>query len=398
MDSDKLLARVKGILLQPAREWPTIAAEAETPAGIYRRYILVLAALPPVFHFIKYSLIGHHTLGMYLRDSFVGGLWRMVLGYAIALLSVYLTAQIINALAPTFEGRKDLMQALKVTAYAWTAAWVAGIAVILPWLGWPIMLAGTVYSFYLLYLGLPQTMHCPTEKSLGYTALSALLAILLTWLLAILLGAMAGVGSMTYRLHHDTGSHARADVTAAMAKLHQIGERMQQGDKAAQAGRTSTVPTETVQALSPERMRAMLPQKLDGYTRESARASRQDVMNTQLSQAEGIYRGKDGQQIDLVILDAAGARTLLGLSGALSGDAESVTDDGFDKIRHDGDRIIHETWNSKDQRGEYTVLLANRYSVRASGGVKDFDDLKDAVHAVDLDALEKLKDAGVTRP
>ncbi len=394
MDFEKLLARVKGILLQPAREWPQIAGEAETPAGLYKRYILILAALPPVFGFIKYSLIGQHTLGMYLRGSIVGGLWSMLLGYIVSLVTIYIMAHIVNALAPTFEGRKDLMQALKVTAYAWTAAWVAGIAVIVPWLGWLIGLAGMAYSIYLLYLGLPQTMHCPPEKSLGYTAISALLAILLGWLLAVLLGALTGVGSLAYRMHHETAGHAKSEVSAAMAQLTHRHVRASQSASSTQPADDSTAAPEKVQSLAPERMRAMLPQKLDGYTRASARASRQNVLDTQMSQAEAIYRGKDGRSIDLTIIDTAGMRSLLGVAGTSSGDAESVTDTGFVKIRHDGDRVIHETWNSRDRTGQYTVTVARRYVVRANGTVKDFGELEDAVRSVDLDALDKLKDAG----
>ncbi len=47
------------------------------------------------------------------------------------------------------------MQALKLAAYAFTAAWVAGVAQVVPWIGALIALAGGIYSIYLFYLGLP---------------------------------------------------------------------------------------------------------------------------------------------------------------------------------------------------------------------------------------------------
>src|SRR3546814_11761750 len=89
----------------------------------------------------------------------------MVFSYVLSLVMLYVVALIINALAPTFGGQKDQLQAVKVIGYAWTAAWVAGIAAIVPWLGWLIVLAGGIYSIYLLYLGLPPTMKCPPEKA-----------------------------------------------------------------------------------------------------------------------------------------------------------------------------------------------------------------------------------------
>ncbi len=397
MDFNRLLARVRGILLQPRLEWPRIAEETDTTAGLYTRYILILAAVPPVLQFIKSSLIGYHVLGVYVHDSFFGGLWHMVLRYLITLVVVYVSAQIVNALAPTFGGRKDSLQALKAVAYAWTASWVAGIGILLPWISLLIMLAGLAYAIYLLYLGLPQTMHCPPEKSAGYTAVSVLLTLLLSWLLALVLGLSAGFGSMAFRTHHQVASKAKADVAAAVAELAQAGKHAD--DQA--SGSTSDAadkPAAHLHALSPEHMRAMLPAELDGFTRKSATASRQTVTGMQLSQAKATYQDGKGHDIDLTIVDAAGARALLAMGTGLTGDAESITDDGFDKIHHDGDRVIHETWNGKQQHGEYNVMLGNRFSVRASGNVSDFDVLKKAVGQVDLDGLEKLKDADGDQP
>src|SRR3546814_10463800 len=104
----------------------------------------------------------------------------------------------LNALAPTFGGRKDQLQAVKVIGYAWTAAWVAAIATIVPWLGWLVVLAGGIYSIHLLYLGLPHTMKCPPEQAAAYTVVTAIIAVVLTWIMAMLLAAttgLAGLGS-----------------------------------------------------------------------------------------------------------------------------------------------------------------------------------------------------------
>ena len=89
------------------------------------------------------------------RVDFMDGLIGAILSYALALVAVWVFALIINALAPTFGGQKDPVQALKAAAYAMTAAWIAGVANIIPFLGMVIMIAGAVYSVYLLYLGLP---------------------------------------------------------------------------------------------------------------------------------------------------------------------------------------------------------------------------------------------------
>ena len=58
MDFNKLIARVKNILLTPKTEWPVIAAEPDTIPGLFKNYILILAAIPAVIAFLHYSVIG----------------------------------------------------------------------------------------------------------------------------------------------------------------------------------------------------------------------------------------------------------------------------------------------------------------------------------------------------
>ncbi len=90
---------------------------------------MLLAAIGPVCGFIKMTLFGINVplLGTY-RVGFGAGLGNMLFSYVMALLGVYLVAMIINLLAPSFGGIKDDLQAQKTVAYAYTAAWLAGVA------------------------------------------------------------------------------------------------------------------------------------------------------------------------------------------------------------------------------------------------------------------------------
>ena len=120
MDLNKLIARVKGILLTPKTEWPVIAGEPTTVADLYKGYIVWLAAIPPIFAFL-------------VTVRFLPGLAlsQLLLGYALSLAMVFVVALIVDALAPSFGGTKDRVQALKTVTYAYTASWLAGIAAIL---------------------------------------------------------------------------------------------------------------------------------------------------------------------------------------------------------------------------------------------------------------------------
>lgn len=205
MNLAKLTDRVKAILTTPKSEWPPLAAEPASVGSLYTGYIMILAALPAIAAFIKSSLIGYDLLGMTMRLPIMSGLAHAVASYLVSLLVVYVVALVIDALAPTFGGEKNRVQALKATAYAWTASWVAGMAIIIPWLGWLIALAGVVYAIYLLYLGLPPTMKCPPERAGAYTAVSVILAIVLSWVLGMIIAAVIG-SSMPGHAFPQTGA------------------------------------------------------------------------------------------------------------------------------------------------------------------------------------------------
>ena len=83
MDINKLIARIKNILLAPKTEWPVIAAEPETVAGLYKNYIIIVAALTPIATFIGTVLFGIHIplLGT-IHTGFRAALIQMILGDA----------------------------------------------------------------------------------------------------------------------------------------------------------------------------------------------------------------------------------------------------------------------------------------------------------------------------
>ncbi|HJY37733.1 MAG TPA: Yip1 family protein, partial [Steroidobacteraceae bacterium] len=168
MDFNKLIARVKGILLTPKTEWPVIAGEQTTVADLYKGYVIWLAAIPPIFTFLKFSLIGASMpFAGTFRIGIGPGLSQMVLTYVLSLVMFYIVALIIDALAPNFGGTRDRVQAFKAIVYAYTASCVAGVVVILPLIAVLISIAAGIYGIYLLYLGLPHTMKCPPDRAGG---------------------------------------------------------------------------------------------------------------------------------------------------------------------------------------------------------------------------------------
>lgn len=178
-----VVERAKSMLLTPSREWDDIADEAITIPELYRKWILVMAAIPAVATFVRISIIGAGIFGTSYRVPVAIGLAHALTTYALTLASVWVLAFVIDVLAPKFGAHRNFRQAFKVAAFAPTAAWVAGAFSILPVLSMLGFLG--LYSLFLLHLGLPRVMNSAPEKSLAYTA-TVTLAALLTYVVVVL--------------------------------------------------------------------------------------------------------------------------------------------------------------------------------------------------------------------
>ena len=174
-----LVDRAKNIILRPKEEWPIVDNETTDVPSLYKNYIVPLAAIPVIGGLIGISLVGMPMpFGGTYHMPFGPSLGSALARYVLSLVGVYVVALIVNALAPSFSGEKNLVQALKVTAYAYTPAWLAGIFLLIPWLG-VLGLLASLYSLYLLYLGLPVLMKSRPDRALGYTAVVVISAVFL---------------------------------------------------------------------------------------------------------------------------------------------------------------------------------------------------------------------------
>lgn len=191
--------RVKKILLQPKSEWQIIATETTTIAELYKGYIVPLAAIGPVASIIGMSVVGISMplIGTY-RIPIGTSIAHAVVSYALTLVGVYILSFIINAVAFTFSGEKNSIQALKVAVYSSTAAWLAGIFSLIPMLSILGLLG--LYSLYLLYLGLPVLMKAPHEKALIYTAVVVISAIVIFFIIGAISNLFISLPSATMRM------------------------------------------------------------------------------------------------------------------------------------------------------------------------------------------------------
>jgi hypothetical protein len=187
-----LVQRVKQILLSPRTEWQVIEAEPTTTAELYKTYIIPLAAIGPISQVIGYSVFGITVpfVGTY-RVPIGSAISGALVAYVLTLAGTYVLALIIDGLAPTFNGQRSQIQALKVAVYSSTASWLAGIFALIP--GLRLLAILGLYSLYLLYLGLPIVMKSPRDKALGYTVVVIVAAIVLFMIIGVIAGRFLAV-------------------------------------------------------------------------------------------------------------------------------------------------------------------------------------------------------------
>jgi hypothetical protein len=180
--SGGMIARITNLLMHPKEEWPRIAAEPMTPAAIMTRWVVPLAAIGPAAGLIRSLGSGATLNGIVVATPPAYLAVNFLLTWALAVLGTWVLGLIIDALAPNFGGQKDPVAALKVAAFGSTAGFLSGIFQVHPML----MILGIVglYTFYLIYEGLPVLMKCPRDKAVVY--------MLVVFVAAVVVLAIAG--------------------------------------------------------------------------------------------------------------------------------------------------------------------------------------------------------------
>ena len=382
-----LVARVKGILLQPKAEWERINAEPATVQSLYTGYILLLAAIPPLARLIGGQLFGYGVgflgWGVHWKPAITGAIAEAVISYLLGLVSVFVLALVIEFLAPTFGGEKNRIQALKVAAYSLTAYWVASILNIVPALGAIAVLLG-LYSFYLLYLGLPRLMRTTADKAIPYTAVALIAAFVL----------MIIIGAVTYplRMMGSTGPWGAASAPEAAAvtipgmgtvnvnELEAAAERM---ERAAENPPPAT-PIATLQA--------MLPATVAGLPREAVSSGSGGVGGLQASEAEATYVLGESR-LTLKVSDIGAMGGLAALGSAFN--VQSNQDDGttYEKVGQVDGRMTTERYDRAGKSGTYSIVVGQRFVVEAEGQNVSMDQLKQATRTVNVGRLEQMAKA-----
>lgn len=404
-----LLERIKQICLTPKTEWEVIAHEQTTIRAIVLHYVLPLAGLGALANFIGSVVVGHTLplIGTY-RVPVMTGISTSVLMFVMSVIGTFVMAFAINQLAARFGGQKDALQAFKVAAYAYTPVWVASVFLMIPMMGFLSAIAG-FYGLYLLFLGLPLLMKSADNKSITYTALVVVSALVLSMLINFTLAMfssvnmLSGPGSINIQSDSEVKfdqdsplgklqnfSKKMEDMNAKMEEAKSKGDPQQEMDVAMQSVGAILGGGQQVEPVGIEQLKSLLPENFAGLAQTSHSAEKNGAMGIMVSKAEARYADSAGKEINLSISDMGGVSGLLGLASWVNVQSEKEDSDGYEKNYKVDGRMLHE--KASGTTAEFSVVVADRFMVSAQADGVSTAELKEAVLALPLADLEALQE------
>lgn len=380
-----IVTRAMNILLKPQSEWDRIAGEPADVGKLYLGYVLPLAAIAAVAGFIGMSVFGVSAFGVSYRVPVVAGAVTaavQVIGY---LIGVYVIALIANALAPTFGSTQDQGQAHKLMAYSFTAAMLAGVFAILPALSILGLLG--LYSFVLLFIGLPRLMKTPDDKRVGYLATLIVVGLVVFIVVGLALGAVRGAaggmgalggGFAASRSGPASGGN-EGTITLPGGGSVDVGAMERAAEAYTQGGATAGA------AVDPAQLARHLPPTLAGGFTLTSQSSG-GAMGA--ANADGVYESGDARlTLSIVHLGPMGA--IAAAAGAANVQQSRQDADGYERTQTVNGRVVNEQVSNSAGTVSYGVI-GRGISITAEGtGGVTVDQARAAVDAVGVERLER---------
>lgn len=414
-----LLKRVRDILLRPTPTWQKIREERFDAGWVFSTYVMPLAAIAALAVFIGLTLVGVGGWESRQRLPLARGLAGLGVGFLLLLLTIFVLARAVNALAAGFGARQSTRRSMMLVGYASTAAFVGALFALVPALAF-IGLFFALYSVYLLYTGLPVLMRCPPTKVIAFTALTVscaavMLGVLATVLLMLMPSGLPGTGASPAPALAATASGAPSPalaeeppaepesprVAAMSSSMREAQGRLEAARKtgdAATAGAAITdmkaaITRSGLQGIDPQVLKLALPDRLpDGFSQirmQTHSGKGNEVVGG--SEAESTYVDAEKRRLTLAAVDL-GARGLMVKSAEWASSVEADPAPGHvDKVFKTGRRTHRELFRPAGSQAEVTIVLANGIIVQARADKSDLPTLRKMLIEVDLGTLEALK-------
>lgn len=183
-----LLRYAGSIIVRPISTWRAIASEPISNTRLAFGYVLPLALIGPTATFFADRYVGVRVGYVVYRTSTYGALHQAEFSLSLALAGLMLVTLLVDLLAPFFGAGRSFGKAIRVTAFAYTPVWLAGVTVLVPKVG-VIQLLALAYEIVLLHAGLSAVMGVSRKKAGGL----AICAVAGTVLIAFVFGELFAI-------------------------------------------------------------------------------------------------------------------------------------------------------------------------------------------------------------
>jgi len=155
---------------------------------------------------------------------------------------------------------------------------------------------------------------------------------------------------------------------------------------------------EKVEPVDFRKLKELLPERLPGMKRIDASGERNKAFGIHVSQAEASYESKDGERsIDIKIIDMGSVKGIMAITSMAwtMADIDRESDSGYERTTtYKGHKALEE-YNKDDESGKIQIIIAKRFHVEVEGDGVKMREIKNALDAINIKRLEKMKDYGV---
>ena len=181
-----IVDRARDILIIPKKEWEIIDKETANIGGILAGYVLPLLGIGALATFIGQGLIGQgrDLLGR-TNTNVTAGLVGALLFVVFTVITVFIVAAAIDALAQSFSSEKNWGKSFQMAAYSLTAMYLGSIFLIWPPLS-IVSIICSLYCVYQLYTGIPIMKKTTVDKQVAYLAVIIIITVICLILVGII--------------------------------------------------------------------------------------------------------------------------------------------------------------------------------------------------------------------
>ncbi len=185
------ISNAKDVLLSQNAEWTRVMSEENDKQSLLR-YGMVLITIAYALLFVL-SLLFSSGMGGFVAFSTTYIITTVVIQFALGIASLYFIPTILAALAPSFGGKNDSLNALKLFVFAATPSWIGMALSRVPILGILAAIAGGIFAIYLFWQHVAEAMTIPADKKVGYVIVSVVVLAVIFFVI----GAIgAGIAAM----------------------------------------------------------------------------------------------------------------------------------------------------------------------------------------------------------